>query len=100
MNYIEDGRLKIVEQIKHTKKEKTESPVLKEGTIVYCRGIEGVRSFYGIVYGKGVLDLKDGSDVYIRTDKCVHLGDRISYWTIEKVVKAKLIIEDVILEEK
>ena len=100
MEYIENGKLEIVEQIKNENNKEIEKPILPDGTIVYCRGTEGTGSFYGIVYDKGVLELENGSEVYIYTDEYIHLGDKISYWIIEKVVKAKLIIEDVIAEDK
>lgn len=100
MEYIENGKLEIVEQIKNENNKEIEKPILPDGTIVYCRGTEGTGSFYGIVYNKGVLELENGSEVYIYTDKYIHLGDKINYWVIEKVVKAKLIIEDVIAENK
>lgn len=97
MKYIEGGKLEIFEDKKALKtiKEK-EKPVLPLGTIVYCQGSVGTGSFYGIVYPEGVLDLENGSDVYIKTENYIHLGDTISYWTITKVVKSKLIIEDII----
>lgn len=100
MKYIEGGKLKIEEKIEHKKKKKIEKPILSNGTIVYCRGTAGTGSFYGIVYPKGILELENGSDAYINTNGYLHLGDQISYWVIERVVKAKLIIEDIIEEDK
>ena len=52
------------------------------------------------MYPKGILELENGSDAYINTNGYLHLGDQISYWAIERVVKAKLIIEDIIEEDK
>lgn len=100
MEYIESGKLKIEEKIEHKKRKKIEKPILSNGTIVYCRETAGTSSFYGIVYPKGILELENGSDAYINTNGDLHLGDQISYWIIERVVKAKLIIEDIIKEEK
>ena len=80
-------------------KKKKEKPVLKAGTIVFCRGNDGTGSFYGIVYRYGILELECGSDAYIKTNENIHIGDRISYWTIESVCKAKLVIEDYITED-
>ena len=100
MEYIEDGRLEIVEKIKHNKKMKKEKPIIHNGSIVCCKGTGGTGSFYGIVYPGGVLELPTGSDAYISTNGNIHIGDQISYWNIEKVVKAKLIIEDIIEEDK
>lgn len=101
MKYIEGGKLEIIEKnIKTEKKTKREKPVLPNGTIVYCRGTAGTGSFYGIVYSKGILELGNGSDAYINTNGYIYLGDQINYWIIEKVVKAKLIIEDIIEEDK
>lgn len=95
MEYVEKGRMKIVENFKTESKKQKEKPVLKNGTIVFCRASEGAQSFYGIVYSKGVLELEYGSDAYIRKDGYLHLGDTISYWTIESVCKTKLIIEEI-----
>ena len=95
MKYIENGRMEIVENFKTTPKKKKERPVLENGTIVFCRGNNGTNSFYGIVYSKGVLELECGSNAYIQTNAYLHLGDTISYWTIESVCKAKLIIEEI-----
>lgn len=100
MEYIEGGKLEIISNIKTEKKSGKEKPILPCGTIVFCRGTQGIGSFYGIVYSGGVLELGNGSEVYIQTRDYIHLGDLISYWRIEKVVKAKLIIEDIIEEEK
>ena len=81
MKYIEGGKLEIIEKnIKTEKKTKREKPVLPNGTIVYCRGTAGTG--------------------YINTNGYIYLGDQINYWIIEKVVKAKLIIEDIIEEDK
>lgn len=99
MEYVEGGKLEIISNIKTGKKSGKEKPILPCGTIVFCRGAQGVESFYGIVYSGGVLELGNGSEVYIQTTDYMHLGDQISYWRIEKVVKAKLIIEDIIEEE-
>lgn len=52
MEYIENGKLEIVEQIKNENNKEIEKPILPDGTIVYCRGTEGAGSFYGIVYKK------------------------------------------------
>lgn len=95
MKYIEKGRMEIVENFKTEPKKKKEKPVLRNGTIVFCRGSGGTNSFYGIVYSRGVLELQYGSNAYIQKDGYLHLGDTISYWTIESVCKAKLIIEEV-----
>ena len=95
MEYVENGRMEIVENFKTSPKKKKEKPVLKNGTIVFCRGNDGTGSFYGIVYSKGVLELECGSDAYIQKSGDLHLGDTISYWTIESVCKAKLIIEEI-----
>ena len=51
------------------------------------------------MYENGVLELGCGSDAYIKTREYLHIGDRISYWTIEYVCKSKLIIERTIGEE-
>lgn len=95
LRYVEEGRLEISENFSKKAKKKRERPVLKNGTIVYCRGSEGAGSFYGIVYSGGVLELPLGSDAYIKTRDYIHIGDRIGYWTIESVCKAKIIIEDI-----
>lgn len=100
MEYIEGGKLEVIENIKMSEKRKKQKAVLPNGTIVFCRGTAGTGSFYGIVYPKGVLELGNGSDAYINTSGYIHLGDQISYWIIEKVVKAKLVIEDIIEEDK
>lgn len=84
----------IVKKIK-----KIEKPVLQHGSIVYCKGHDGAGSFYGIVYENGVLEIKCASTSYIKTRENLHIGDRISYWTIEYVCKSKLIIEGIIGEE-
>lgn len=97
MKYIEEGRTKIVEQ--YSKKDRKAKPVLRHGSIVYCKGHNGASSFYGIVYQYGVLELECGSDACIKTTEDLHIGDTISYWTIEYVCKSKLIIEEVIGEE-
>lgn len=98
MKYIEGGRMEIVNKIKHNSKKQKEKPVLPHGTIVFCKGCNGAGSFYGIVYEYGVLELDCGSNAYINTKDYLHLGDKINYWTIEEVVKAKLIIEDIVEE--
>lgn len=90
----------LAEREEDKKRKKIEKPILSNGTIVYCRGTAGTSSFYGIVYPKGILELENGSDAYINTNGDLHLGDQISYWIIERVVKAKLIIEDIIEEDK
>lgn len=97
MELIKGGELSII--VEDIESKEKEEPILPNGTIVYCKGTKGVSSFYGIVYSNGILELENGSDVYIKTNKYLHLGDQISYWRIEKVVKAKLIIEDVIKEK-
>lgn len=96
MQYVKEGRTNIIEQ--YSKKIKREKPVLKYGSIVYCKGHDGTGSFYGIVYENGVLELECGSDAYIRTRENLHIGDRINYWTIEYVCKTKLIIEKMIIK--
>lgn len=87
--------MEIIENYDKIKKEKKP---LKNGTIVYCKGIDGTGSFYGIVYEHGVLEFPCGSTAYIQKNGYLYLGDTISYWTIEKIVKAKMIIEGVIEE--
>lgn len=99
MKYVEEGRLEIVENYCKKTKKKKEKPVLPYGTIVYCKGHNGAGSFYGIVYENGVLEIKCASTSYIKTRENLHIGDRISYWTIEYVCKSKLIIEGIIREE-
>ena len=99
MEYVEEGRTNIIEQYSKKDKKKIEKPVLQHGSIVYCKGHDGAGSFYGIVYENGVLELQCGSNAYIRTRENLHIGDRISYWTIEYVCKSKLIIEGIIGEE-
>lgn len=99
MKYIEEGRIEIVEKYNKKDKKKIEKPVLQNGSIVFCKGHDGAGSFYGIVYENGVLELGCGSDAYIKTREYLHIGDRISYWTIEYVCKSKLIIERIIGEE-
>lgn len=94
MKYLEINELEINDS--DVKFETEEKPILKNGTIVYCKGHEGTSSFYGIVYEDGILELKNGSNAYIQTKDYLHLGDRINYWTIEKACKAKLIIENYI----
>ena len=87
----DEGRLTIIDN----HKEKEEKEPLKHGTVVFCRGHNGTGSFYGIVYEYGVIELPYGSNAYINTERYLHIGDNISYWTIERVCKnAKLIIED------
>lgn len=99
MKYIEEGKVEIIERYNKKDKKKVEKPVLEHGGIVFCKGHDGAGSFYGIVYENGVLELQCGSDAYIRTKDNLHIGDRISYWTIEYVCKSKLIIEGIIGEE-
>lgn len=99
MKYIEEGRIEIVEKYNKKDKKKIEKPVLQNGSIVFCKGHDGAGSFYGIVYENGVLELERGSDAYVKTRENLHIGDRISYWTIEYVCKSKLIIEGIIEEE-
>ena len=99
MKYIEEGRTNIIEQYSKKNKKKTEKPVLQNGSIVYCNGHDGAGSFYGIVYENGVLELECGSTAYIKTRENLHIGDRISYWTIEYVCKSELIIKEIIGEE-
>lgn len=99
MEYVEEGKIKIIEQYNKKDEKKLEKPVLAHGSIVFCRGSGGAGSFYGIVYDNGVLELENGSDVYIKTRENLHIGDRINYWTIEYVCKSKLIIEGIIREE-
>lgn len=99
MQYIEEGKVEIIERYNKKDEKKIERPVLANGSIVYCKGHDGACSFYGIVYENGVLELQCGSDAYIRTRENLHIGDRISYWTIEYVCKSKLIIEGIVREE-
>lgn len=99
MEYVEEGRTNIIEQYSKKDKKKIEKPVLQHGSIVYCKGHDGAGSFYGIVYENGVLEIKYASTSYIKTKENLHIGDRISYWTIEYVCKSKLIIEGIIGEE-
>ena len=99
MEYIKEGRIKIVEQYNKKDKKKIEKPVLQYGSIVFCEGHDGAGSFYGIVYENGVLELECGSNAYIKTREKLHIGDRINYWTIEYVCKSKLIIERIIEKE-
>ena len=99
MKYIEEGRMKIVEQYNKKDQEEKEKPILQNGSIVFCKGHGGAGSFYGIVYDNGVLELEYGSNAYINTREGLHIGDRISYWTIEYVCETKLIIERIIGEE-
>lgn len=98
--YIEGGRIEIIEKYSRKKKQKKEKPILQNGTIVFCKGCDGAGSFYGIVYENGVLELVYGSNAYIQTREDLHIGDRISYWTIEYVCKTKLIIEGIIEEKE
>lgn len=86
------GRVEIINNVneKETKREP-----LKNGQIVHCKGSSGTSSFYGIVYQEGIIELPYGSDAYIHTKERLHLGDTISYWTIDRAYnKAKLIIEE------
>lgn len=99
MQYIEEGKVEIIERYNKKDEKKIERPVLANGSIVFCKGSDGAGSFYGIVYDNGVLELECGSDAYIRTRENLHIGDRISYWTIEYVCKSKLIIEGIVREE-
>ncbi len=92
MKNRDEGRIEIIE--KNSAEEKYHED-LPHGTVVYCKGIDGVGSFYGIVYEEGVLEIPYGSNAYIRTKQGIHLGDMISYWRIEKVCKnVKLIINN------
>lgn len=89
----DEGRLEIIDKSKEKKTKPKER--LPYGTIVFCRGTGGTGSFYGIVYEYGVLELPYGSNAYINTKEGIHLGDKISYWIIEKICKnAELIIND------
>lgn len=100
IEYYEKGRTQIegLEKIKK-RKNKVDKEILVNGTIVYCQGNQGTGSFVGIVYDNfKVLELECGSSAYIKSNDYIHLGDTISYWTIEKVLKTKLIIEDVLKE--
>lgn len=99
MEYIEEGKMEIIERYDKKYEKQLEKPVLPSGSIVFCRGSGGAGSFYGIVYDNGVLELEHGSDVYIKTRENLHIGDRINYWTIEYLCKSKLIIEGIITEE-
>lgn len=59
---------------------------LKNGDIVFCRGSQGTGSFYGMyVYGIGIIELENGSTAYMPSKKELHLKEKVSYWTIEKV---------------
>lgn len=98
--YIEGGRTEIIEKYSRKEKKKKEKPILQNGTIVFCKGHDGAGSFYGIVYGNGILEIECGSDAYIKTKENLHVGDIINYWTIEYVCKTKLIIEGIIGEEE
>lgn len=100
MKYIDIGRINIVEQCSEKDKEKIGKPVLKNGSIVYCKGHNTASSFYGIVYENGILELEHGSDAYIKTKEDLHIGDKINYWTIEYACKTKLIVEEMIGEEQ
>lgn len=99
MKYIEGGKVEIIERYNKKDEKKIENPVLRNGSIVFCKGNDGAGSFYGIVYENGVLEIKCASTSYIKTRENLHIGDRISYWTIEYVCKSKLIIEGIIGEE-
>lgn len=101
MTYFEGGRIEIENKdlLKVKNKKKEDKPVLENGTIVFCRGSSGTCSFIGIVYDSSkILELEFGSSACINSDGYLHLGDTISYWTIEKVLKTRLIIDE-ILEE-
>lgn len=88
----DEGRIEIIEKDNIEEEYKEDLP---HGTVVYCRGTEGTGSFYGIVYEEGVLELPYGSNAYIRTNEGIRLGDKISYWVIERVCKnVKLIINN------
>lgn len=95
MQYVESEYLKITEKVSEKEKKKIEKPVLKNGTIVYCKGHSGALSFYGIVYEYGVLELPYASNAYINTTEYLHIGDTISYWTIEGVCDSELIIKGI-----
>ncbi len=99
MKYIEEGRVGIIKRYDKKEKKKEEKPILKHGSIVYCKGNNGAGSFYGIVYKNGILELPNGSNAYIETREKLHVGDRIRYWTIEYVCKSKLIIEGIVEKE-
>ena len=97
---MEEGRIKIegMEKIKEPHKKKNKK-ALDNGTIVYCRGNGGTGSFIGIVYNNTrVLEIECGSSAYINSNTYIHLGDTINYWTIEKVLKTRLIIDDILDE--
>ena len=99
MKYIEGGRIKIEDKdlLKVKNKKNENKPVLQNGTIVFCRGNNGTGSFIGIVYDNTkILELENGSDAYINSRDYLHLGDTISYWTIEKVLKTRLVIDEII----
>ncbi len=98
MEDIKIGRISI-EGLEKIISKKNSKEKLPNGTIVYCKGNAGTSSFIGIVYDSSrVLELENGSDAYINSDDYIHLGDTISYWTIEKVLKTRLIIDDVLDE--
>lgn len=88
MEYIEEGRIKIVEQYNKKDKKKIEKPVLQNGSIVFCKGHDGTGSFYGIVYENGVLELECGSDAYIKTREKLH--NSIEYLELQCIVNNRI----------
>ena len=100
MEVYEKGKIKIDNKIslKEVKRNKNKE-TLANGTIVYCRGNSGTASFIGIVYNSTrVLELENGSNAYINSNDYIHLGDTISYWTIEKVLSARLVVDEILKE--
>ena len=95
-----EGRTKIegLDKIK-SKEIKKKREILENGTIVYCKGSQSTSSFIGIVYDNcRVLEIENGSSAYINSDNYIHLGDMVGYWTIEKVLKTRLVIDEVLKE--
>jgi len=91
--------LKINSYYKPYTKDNPLGAKLKSGDIVFCRGVEGTSSFYGIyIYGVGVVDLEYGSTAYMPSKKALHLKETINYWTIEKRFKnVELVIKEEVL---
>lgn len=100
MEVYEKGKIKIDNKISLKEVKRNENKkILADGTIVYCRGNAGTGSFIGIVYdSKRVLELENGSNAYINSDDYIHLGDTVSYWTIEKVLSARLVVDEILKE--
>lgn len=67
---------------------------LKGGDVVYCKADKGSASFYGIYSpGVGVIDLEYGSSAYMSYKGDMYVGQKVNYWTIEKICNAKVTIE-------